>query len=690
MSKRLSLAYNPTGKFHFHPRELQLSLCPRHIKAFYESSFKQYKRQTSLCPQHRFFSSDFSNEPPSRDSPDFGKWALSKLPRYCPGCGAPTQTVDSLGPGYYDLRRHAVLKYLGVAKSQKKNDKHEIVRLALQKSTSLNLSPEDFGVPSSPPQKLDKEVVKCFRCRNLLNHRVGIPINHPSIDSIRETIYETPYKYNHIYHIIDAADFPMSVIPDLPDILNISPLRSRSRRSKSGKFYKDKKIELSFIITRSDLLAPLKEHVDSLMPYLRTTLRDALGRSAAGMRLGNVSCVSVKREWWTKELKEQVWNRGGTGWMVGKVNVGKSQLFGSIFPKGRKDILTDVGLSHSQLAYNSLIDLKNHDDTSADIEIGSKNDLHDVQKITESVEKKDTYGLRIIDKNIDTPEAKLQNLEAGEIDEELFDTKSLLPPAPSEVNYPTMPIVSDLPGTTASPIRLLFGNAKGELIDLPGLKRGELDQHVLPVYRSQLVMRSRIEPVQEVIKPSQSLLIGGIIRITPTAPDVVILAYAFTPILSHLTNTEKAIGIQMQTSTASVLNISVPGTGPKISSAGKFLLKWDVTKRRTGPVTAHDAGRVNVDQLPYRVIGTDILIEGCGWVELVAQVSKRRGDSIINPLGHDSEDIEISDKETENKETGEVWPGVEIFSPHGKYVAARRPMNAWSFIKNKPSKRRIR
>ncbi|RKF56056.1 putative p-loop containing nucleoside triphosphate hydrolase [Erysiphe neolycopersici] len=690
MSNRLSVAYNLTGNFSFLLRELQTSLSPRHLRVLYKSSHIIYKRQLLQPRRLRYFSSGISNEPPSRDSPDFEKWALGKLPRHCPGCGAPSQTVDSLSPGYYDLRRHAVLKYLGVAKYEKKNDKHDIIRLALQKSASLNLSPEDFGVPSSPPPKIDKEVVKCFRCRNLLNHRVGIPINHPSIGSIRETIHETPYKYNHVYHIIDAADFPMSVIPDLPDILNTSPLRSRSRRSKSGKFYKDKKIELSFIITRSDLLAPLKEHVDSMMPYLRATLRDALGRSAAGMRLGNVRCVSVKRDWWIKELKEDVWNRGGTGWMVGKVNVGKSQLFGSIFPKGRKEDLADVGSSQSQLRPNSSNSSNNPDDESTDIQIGDKNDIYDVQKITESVESKETYGQQINDENLDTSDAILQDLEAEEIEEELFDTKSLLPPAPPEVNYPTMPIVSDLPGTTASPIRLLFGNGKGELIDLPGLKRGELEQHVLPAYRSQLVMRSRIEPVQEVMKPNQSLLIGGIIRITPTAPDIVILAYAFTPILSHLTNTEKAIGIQKQTSTTSVLNISVPGIGPKISSAGKFLLKWDVTKRRTGPVTAHDAGRVNVDQLPYRVIGTDILIEGCGWVELTAQVSKRRGDSIIKPLGRDSENIEISEQDTENKDTGEIWPGVEIFSPHGKYVAARRPMNAWSFIKNKPSKRRIR
>lgn len=148
MSNRLSLACNLTGNLCFHNRELLYS---RHIRILYKSSFKPNKQQTSISPRHRYFSSGIPDEPPSRDSPEFEKWALTKLPRHCPGCGAPSQTVDSLGPGYYDLRRHAILKYLGVAKFGKKNNKHEIIRLALQKSASLDLSPEDFGVPSSPP-----------------------------------------------------------------------------------------------------------------------------------------------------------------------------------------------------------------------------------------------------------------------------------------------------------------------------------------------------------------------------------------------------------------------------------------------------------------------------------------------------------------------------------------------------------
>ena len=78
-----------------------------------------------------------------------------------------------------------------------------------------------------------------------------------------------------------------------------------------------------------------------------------------------------------------------------------------------------------------------------------------------------------------------------------------------------MPTVSHYPGTTASPIRVPFGNGRGELIDLPGLSRGSLEDHVVAKHRPDLVMRQRVKPVQLVIKPGQSLLISGLVRITP-------------------------------------------------------------------------------------------------------------------------------------------------------------------------------
>lgn len=511
--------------------------------------------------------------------------ALPQLPQQCGGCGALSQTSDPAEPGFYTLTRKSVQSHLRNG-SKYSTDSRKIEEEALEAAAgkvdpsildALKSLDEPPRPPSPPPV--------CDRCHQLRHHHTGVSIHHPSIRSLHDTILESPYKHNHIYHVIDAADFPMSLIPSLHRTLEISPQRSHNRRSKTEVYSRGKKTEVSFIITRSDLLAPLKSQVDSMMPYLVEVLRDALGSFGKDVRLGNVRCVSARRDWWTKDLKEDIWKRGGGGWMVGKVNVGKSRLFESVFPKGRSE-MKDTPITAEE-----------------------------------------------------TPRV------------EPLEMLSLLPPAPKEVDYPEMPLVHPLPGTTASPIRVPFGGGKGELIDLPGLSRGDLEVWVQPEHRLSLVMRARVVPEQQVIKPGQSLLLGGFIRITPLTEDI-ILGYAFTPISPHLTATEKAIAIQKQERDTGIENIAIPGTGEKIASAGKYQLKWDVTKQRAGPVTRKDAAGLSVDQLPYRVVSTDILIEGCGWVELVCQIRKRRFDA------------------------GEL-PEVEVFSPEGKFIGSRRCMSAW-------------
>ena len=465
----------------------------------------------------------------------------------------------------------------------------------------------------------------CDRCHKLRHHQTGVSIHHPSIESIQDTISESPYKYNHIYHVIDAADFPMSLIPGLHSLLHLTPQRSLNRRAKTGKFYHGRKIDVSFIITRSDLLAPLKTQVDSLMPHLVSILRDALGSFGKNVRLGNVRCVSAKRGWWTRELKEDIWNRGGGGWMVGKVNVGKSQLFESVFPKGRR------GMIHVD---KPLLTVARGEPPSAAVNSEMSEPIQAVHEV------RPYNWVEWAPKNVALPRS------------------SLLPPLQPEMDYPAMPMVSPFPGTTASPIRISFGNSKGELVDLPGLSRGELELYVQEPHRSSLVMRSRVTPEQQVLKYGQSLLLGGFIRITPTTPDTIILAYAFTPLSPHLTSTDKAIGIQTQAQESGVENIANPGVGAIIESAGKFSLKWDVTKQRSGPVTASGGFGIKVDRLPYQVLSVDILVEGCGWVELVAQVRKRS-------------------MEPNNSNLNANWPEVEVFSPKGAFVASRRPLGAW-------------
>lgn len=391
--------------------------------------------------------------------------------------------------------------------------------------------------------------------------------------------------------------------------------------------------------------------------------------------------------------------------MVGKVNVGKSQLFHDVFPKGRKEsdkslskqttstaasvlmTIQDIALEHTttSTAEDARVSLANGAATENDAGV----DGEDAIEAEASIESLHDAAL----------EGALTEQEEFEEDYEStgtdsLDTSLLLPPAPTEVDYPTLPLVSALPGTTASPIRLPFGNGKGELIDLPGLSRGDLELHVQQKFRSDLVMRSRVRPSQQVIKPGQSLLLGGFIRITPTTPDLIILGYAFTPIHSHLTSTEKAIGIQMQTRESNVLNISEPGTGEKIASAGTFHLKWDVTRQRTGPITAPQAVGIKPERLPYRVLATDILIESCGWVELVAQVRKKPAEMLQpknqKPLIEPSEKAFNFEKSPDEETIDLSWPAVEVFTPEGKFIASRKPMNSWLYVINKPTKGHLR
>jgi hypothetical protein len=464
---------------------------------------------------------------------------------------------------------------------------------------------EEQGEASEAPEVRPADTMKppvCDRCHNLQHHNKGESIVHPTISAIQRMLLESPYKRNHVYHVLDAADFPMSLIPRLHQHLSLVGQRSSNRRAQHKEYYQGKKADMSFIITRSDLLAPRKEQVDVMMPYLTEVLREALGLAGHGIRLGNLRCVSSQRGWWTKQVKEEVWDKGGGLWMVGKVNVGKSHLLENIYPKNR----------------------------TKDVEI--------LEQYVEGKRRQDDQS----------PEE--------------LDGEGLLPPRPEEVAFPVMPMVSHLPGTTASPIRLPFGRGKGELIDLPGLPRGDLEEHVLDKHKGDLVMRHREKAKQFSIKPGQSLVVSNLFRITPQTEDLVLLACPFIPIECHVTNTEKAKEVLAQQNHTAVTGIAKPGVEHLIKSAGKYSLEWDMTKSRSGPLTRKDAVGLKTERLHYVVYSTDILIEGVGWIELAAQVRKSS--------------VEATAKEGANLFEAGI-PSVEIFSPNGRHISSRQPLGAW-------------
>lgn len=599
--------------------------------SIFEPALRGYRSRFSTQPLRKSINIESSTSDPTSDP------ALLLLPRSCPGCGAFTQDLRSDQAGFYSLSRKPVRRYLeriavhGPRTEETEDSVFDQVSRNLNHEQWLDLINDESHAEDLPKSgrggadiKLVESTPVCDRCHRLMHHHSGVPVIHTTINSVKDIISDSPYKHNHIYHVLDAADFPLSLVPSLQSSLSLAPQRSRNRRAVTEYFKEGRKADISFIITRADLLAPNKEQVDRLVPYLVEVLRGAIGGSANHVRLGNVHCVSSKRGWWTKVIKENIWNRGGAGWMVGKANVGKSNLFECVFPKGRSSRASErenqiqhpkPGMPHNAVQFNDFNRQPSQENSTDDIQ------------------------------------------------------DSLLPPAPAEQDFPTLPIVSSLPGTTAAPIRNLFGNGKGELIDLPGLPRGDLHEFVAPKHEKDLVMCQRIKPKQYTIKPGKSLIVGGLLRITSCDPDAIVLAYPFIPLPIHVTSTEKAKAMFEQQTFPPGLGIGKADLTHRVIHAGTFPLKWDVTKARTGSLTRKDAGGMLAERLPFVVLSTDVLIEGCGWIELVAQVRKRR-------------------LETEGQGEGlfdiRPYPMVEVFSPDGGHVGVRKPMGAWSLCAMKP------
>lgn len=595
------------------------------------------------------------------------------------------QTVEPGTAGFYTTKRKAVESFLSKGDSTLAKE-DALFRKAVENASTDALEALQLPTPVAGDEESNvistdattQDMPLCDRCHSLVHHHVGVPIHHPSLDSIQETISESPHKYNHIYHVLDAADFPMSLIPRIQRILHLSPQRAKNRRSKHAKYSRGRLAELSFIITRSDLLAPKKEQVDRLMPYLTQVLRDALGSTGKEVRLGNVKCVSSKRGWWTKELKSDIWRRGGGGWMVGKVNVGKSNLFEMVFPKGHNDSV-NIRSIRDKARLNAIAEI---------------DDRHE-----------DEIALR---QHEEAEESKIEEDERMTDDLDMqSEWSDLLPPARAETPYPVMPTISSLPGTTASPIRIPFGGGRGELVDLPGLARGDLDTFVKPEARDSLVMKHRTTPEQYSIKHGQSLLLGGLIRIDPSFPsgsqrEVVVLAYPFVPLRPHLTSSIKANEIQDGTRVSGVPMIIDEDGLKAMKSAGRFQLKWDVTKQRAGPLTTSSGIGLKAKVLPFTVLSTDLLIEGIGWVELVAQVRKRRSaapdpNDVLDagsspeveskPAGAREEALDEREQQQADRSSPdeEPFPEVEVFTPNGMGIGTRRPMGAWLLGGEKPS-----
>ena len=443
-----------------------------------------------------------------------------------------------------------------------------------------------------------------------------------------------------------------------------------------------------------------------MMPVLREILRDSL-KTGVSTRLGTVRCVSAKRGWWTKDVKADISRNGGACWMVGKVNVGKSNLFEAVFPKGSNDepnfskiksqAKTLESKTESPQRFPAPVDDISQHESSPDLQqtfspIGSSEEIsapdsaqaelafqppslrdHEHSESDSALSEYDPMRTDHEAEPSASQEPLIQADRFGEID----DINYLLPPAQTPMKYPVMPVISELPGTTAAPIRVPFGNGKGELIDLPGLKRSDFATYVQPEFHAELIMKSRITPERIVIKPGQSLLLGGIIRITPKTPDQIFMAHCFVPdaLRPHLTSTPNAIKYQSGERPARGVKIVTETSKMQtVQTAGTYKLQWDVTRQQTGPLTRSDDVKLKPAQLPFVVFATDILVEGCGWIEVVAQLRRKKTErGALSAFGLSGE------------ATMPDPPEIEVFTPAGRFIGQRRPLNCWLVGKPKES-----
>lgn len=572
------------------------------------------------------------------------------LPVCCPGCGAYSQIVEPNEPGYYgrlgkgkparkplseaeaksDGEDATTLKADGeraadtiqrIVRDQRDTQKPdprskfvvETIALDVSNANSLQIDNALLEAATATANRyLEKSrtpVQICDRCHDLVHHNKAVPAVSPSLETLRDFLDESPHKHNRVYHVVDAADFPMSLVDNIHEVLGVKDQRSQNRRAASYKYKRGKLLPtISFVITRSDLLGATKEQVDSKMQYMRTIIREVLDIPSDDFRLGNLHMISAQRGWWNKQVKDEIREHGGGVWVIGKANVGKSSFIEACFPKDSKNL----------------------------------------EKIAELVERR---GMDSRFPNSPDP----------------LDSEGLLPPVPREDLFPVLPVVSSLSGTTVSPIRIPFGRGRGEMIDLPGLDRSELAEHVRDEYKRDLIMTKRKKPERHSVKPGQSLLLGGgLVRITSTHPEHTVMAACFVPMEAHITKTEKAIEMQAQQRAYPGTVIANEGIGEAISSAGVFDLKHDVTKSHlpTTLAKAIEDRRTRMPSLPYRVFSTDILIEGCGWVELTVQTRAKRND-------------------VDGSESSESLPQVEVFTPYGRHIGARAPIECWNMIAQK-------
>ncbi|KAF3108501.1 hypothetical protein TWF103_005580 [Orbilia oligospora] len=439
------------------------------------------------------------------------------------------------------------------------------------------LIPEDPERKELEIRRRARHTILCNRCRSLLHYQ-NTTVQGPdaTFTQAAEIIAKSPFKRIHVYHVIDAADFPMSVLPNAR-----KAILAGLNNLKDGK---KKDVSLSFVITRADLLMPTEQKVTSLMTYIRRVLNNYLDDTDKEKTLKDLRIVSAKNGWTTERLKDEIRGRKGGVVFLGKTNVGKSRLYEAVFPKrGKKDLAVKKGFGRRDLEEQA-------DFLEDDFDFYIQN------------------GRRV--KYPEMPLAsKVPGTTVGPIAIDFAAGRGQL---------------IDLPGFSRGG---LMKYLKQDYVKQTVMvDRVNPERYIVPPEKTFLLGGLvTVRPLQ----PEKGRPVTLEVAVFSNVPGHVAKEEKVEGFLNPESDSTSSKRDFLWAKKAAV---------ESFKSAGTFKLTDDVTKRRSGPLV-EGMGEDHFKKVSFRVYATDIVVEGFGWLEVSAQIGKDDPQPEIEVLSPNGESI---------------------------------------------------
>jgi len=216
-----------------------------------------------------------------------------------------------------------------------------------------------------------------------------------------------------------------------------------------------------------------ERQISSLMTYIKKRIKDALPEDERVESVADrIHVISTRNGWGVGKVKDEIRSRTGGVWIIGGINVGKSRFVKEMWPEGGES--RPVTREEAE-------------------EYGI---LPEGGEGTEGRAEGNTEG----------KEGGVENKKGNMAYEYFLNTLHIAP------------TVSDVPGTTAAPIKIAYRTSGrergwGEMIDLPGFERwvgyGEngLLKYVRPELQMAIAMDKRVKGQQYTIKSGKHPLL---------------------------------------------------------------------------------------------------------------------------------------------------------------------------------------